>query len=166
MRPATTEEQPTSLDVERQELLGMRKLLDAGQFPKNQLVDLTQQEFPPVPEEAARVLPSVAVESSSSDGMVAGQTAAEIFQTADPVTESPAEVPAVAASEPPTFGPVRSRVRGKTSPFEMPTRPAQFRAEDLSEMLGEVIPRLLTDQSAPEEGETLDSPREPVQTGR
>ena len=44
----------------------------------------------------------------------------------------------------------------------MPTRPAQFRAEDLSEMLGEVIPRLLTDQSAPEEGETLVSPREPA----
>ena len=41
LRPATFEEQPTDLDAESQELLGMQRLLDAGSFPKNQLVDIT-----------------------------------------------------------------------------------------------------------------------------
>ena len=135
---------------------------------------MTQQDFPPVPEEAARPLPDL----SNSEPEPAGLTAAQILAQSEPGVPTVAvPSPPASAEETPGFGPVRPRFRTgrKTSPLEVSLlRPAEFRPEDLSGMLGEVIPRMLAregpESAAPpgaterqsEDPSNLPSPREPA----
>ncbi|CAE7758699.1 RE1 [Symbiodinium sp. CCMP2456] len=153
LRHATFEEQPPpeAVDAESRELLGMRQLLDKGRFPQNQLVDLTGAEFPPLPEESIPPLPTAHPLSVSapSEG-TAGQTAAQLWEASHP-TQSHEEPSAASQSvpDPPQYAPVRFRTRRKHRPSELElVRPASFQQEDLSEMLQEVIPRILSDPQA------------------
>ena len=176
LRPATAEERPPAeaLDDEGRELLGMQQLLDQGKFPRNQLIDLTRQGFPPTPEESIPALPLGAARVQSAD-RPAGQTAAELVdQPGDVPMPSPEAAstnsspgPSTgtpSAAEAPQYAPVRTRASRKTKPGEYNlVRPVSFQPEDLSEMLGEVLPKVLQgpDPEPLPEGD-VNSPREPA----
>ena len=173
LRPATCEEQPPpeAIDAEGRELLGMRQLLDKGKFPQNQLVDLTSESFPPSPEEQAQPLPSAhPLECAVPAEMPAGQTAGQIWETARDEAPQACAAPASSGAstqvpEPSSYAPVRARVRGKQRPSELELhRPAEFLQEDVSEMLQEVLPKLLPQDSeqVPLAPPDTQSPREPT----
>ena len=96
LRPSTDEERPLSrdaIDAEGQELLGMQQLLNQGKFPKSQMTDMSQQEHPPTPEGCALPMPSH-LEDTQSHEPLAGNTAAELLETAARESEQTVEQPA------------------------------------------------------------------------
>ena len=129
LRPAAEERPPTeTLDDEGRELLGMQQLLDQGKFPRNQLVDITQQEFPPNPEESIPTLPPGAGRVRSADRR-ADQTAAELvdqpgdapmlsLEAASANLSSGSGTDTPSAAKAPQYAPVRSRATRKTKPGE------------------------------------------------
>ena len=70
MRFATSEEQEVA-KFDESELLGIKNLLEKGQFPKSQFTDLVNQEGPPSLEEAMNP------DSVQPDG---AKSAAQLFE--------------------------------------------------------------------------------------
>ena len=151
-----SQEEATVAEFPQNELLGIKMLLEKGQFPKGQFTDLVSQGNPPEPEGV--------LEPAGEHERVA-QTAGEIAQEArdavmaDPVPEHEAPPPGDEASNNidlgRTYGPLR-RHRTK-KPADPITRPPQLQLEDFTEMMSEVIPRMIDDLPNME----LSSAREP-----
>ena len=147
-------------------MLGVRNLLEKGQFPKSQFIDIVPDEHPPQPEI------SMSVPASG-----AAQSAADLLQQSQEVKE-PEQVPSVArsagdvpmgeseganvdsASSGATYGPIRKRCAGK-QPEQFVYRPPEMRQDDLVEMLNELPIIDLTQQAAmPGNGDDpMNSPR-------
>ena len=150
IRNATSEEREIA-EFPEAELLGIKTLLQKGQFPKSQFQDLVGQEPPPEPEAPIRNI-------SHAANAPAAHTAAELFQ-AGQEAESP-NLPVNPQGNPVTgsinedlkvaipYGPVRYRRHEKSSPIEAPhpvVRLPESTFEDFSDMMHEVVPRLMED---------------------
>ena len=151
IRYATSEEREIA-EFPQAELLGIKTLLQRGQFPKSQFMDLVGQDSPPEPEAPIR---SVAQNAATPP---AAHTAAELFRASqnpevvepNPASDRPAEHPPqnedLKVATP--YGPARYRRREKSGPFENPgivDRLPESRIEDFSEMMHEIVPRLVED---------------------
>ena len=119
LRHASSEEKAVA-EFPEGELLGIKNLLEKGQFPKSQFTDIVGQSAPPDPEQ-----PEQAVRQPLENAESGARSAAEMFQqqrqvdTNEPSLPAPVGSPAVPASgesEPApeqssssTYGPVRRR---------------------------------------------------------
>ena len=150
VRLATSEEREVA-EFPQAELLGVKTLLQQGQFPKSQFQDLVGQEPPPEPEASVRNLASPVVEPPA-------QTAADLFQAsrqadrAELDHDSPQSAAVDRRSEDlrvaKPYGPIRYRRHEKSSPIE--SSPSVMRLpestlEDFSEMMHEIVPQLIGD---------------------
>ena len=148
LRFATSEEQEVA-KFDESELLGIKNLLEKGQFPKSQFTDLVNQEGPPSLEEAMNP------DSVQPDG---AKSAAQLFEEraqnsrqdfdlpdAKPDTaEDPTEPVGEAVDRQSAYGPIRRRHRVK-SPEAPLFRPAAMAHDDLAEILQETIPQMIED---------------------
>eukprot|EP00435_Cladocopium_sp_Y103_P052219 s999_g16.t1 len=150
LRFATSEEQEVAT-FDASELLGIKTLLEKGQFPTSQFTDLVHQDGPPVPE--------VVMEEQVSGA----RSAAQIFEDQNqepekadviPSPESPVESPNDSAQPPEPaesapasgYGPVRRLRHRFKSPEEQLYRPPAMAHDDLVEILQEAIPQMIDDQ--------------------
>ena len=163
LRPASSEERAVATFPES-ELLGIRTLLEKGQFPKSQFVDITQDSCPPEPD---------SVVSALQEGTTArALTAAEVLDRDRSAEVVPAPLDEeTGPREPPKenrgdnhdsdqvrvepessssvvygpYGPVRHRHRVKSPPEPILIRHPEGHFDDFAEMMQEVVPRLLND---------------------
>ena len=156
IRSATSEEREVA-EFPQAELLGIKTLLQQGQFPKSQFQDLVGQESPPEPEAPIRNIGTPSFEP-------AARTAADLFQAsrdneqADPPAEESAPSTIRAKSEDlkvaKPYGPVRYRRHEKSSPFNnSPSliRLPESNLEDFSEMMHEIVPQLIDIETSADE---------------
>ena len=155
-----TESEQTVAEFTDNELLGIRNLLEKGQFPKSQFTDLVSEGEPPSPDALTE-----AVRSHSMSGAL---TAAESLQQAQqaqqesaldvpeatesalPSSSAHASVPDIASpSSEETYGPVRLRNTGKGPARFQPLRLVENHPEEFLEMMQGV--------SAPSEEHAIDS---------
>ena len=165
-----TPSETTVAEFPESELLGIKTLLEKGQFPKSQFVDVTQEGRPPEAlAEVDAVLPP-APHASAEPGM-AGLNAAQCLEQrkqseVEPRRQSEVETPAPAepegssqssrpsGNEPyprvvpgsmsevdPAYAPVR-RIPRKT-PESALIRLPDSQPEDFAEMMSEIVPRLI-----------------------
>ena len=146
IRLATSEEREVA-EFPEAELLGIKTLLQKGQFPKSQFQDLVGQEAPPEPEAQIRPIAMMA-------SRPAAHTAAELFRASQD-SEPPEAVPLISPEEGVVrddlkvavpYGPARYRRHHKSAPFEPSSqlhRLPDSRIEDFSDMMNEVVPRLM-----------------------
>ena len=147
LRHASLEEKQIA-EFPESELLGIRNLLEKGQFPKSQFQDIVNQEMPPDPETAVP-------ESISPMEVDRPRNAAEMFQEqqeqrkavppmpANPeVGDSSGEVPKDHPEGNSQYGPVRRRHSTK-KPDPLLSRPSEMMQEDFQEMMQELVPKLL-----------------------
>ena len=161
LRMATSDEASVAT-FDANELLGIRMLLEKGQFPKGQFLDLVNQEQPPNPE---RVVEQI----QSQPG---AQTAAELFQ--NQLTEASTEMPEVPAADgdrsksnhpmqpssiihTEDYGPIRRTRHSHKSPPVFLQRPEGMADEDLVEILQETLPEMIDAQVLAQPN----SPRQP-----
>ena len=166
VRPASAEESVVAQFPEN-ELLGIRNLLEKGQFPKSQFIDLVGQRAPPDPEvevdgqnpldpiplppgqalNAAQVLERQARSDDLHPRLEHGPVDArppDASSGQPSASDAPVSLPSSSSTreEPSTYGPVR-RVTQKSRPGEALRRPTETQPEDFMEMMQEVVPRLL-----------------------
>ena len=158
LRLASTEERAVAVFPEN-ELLGIRTLLEKGQFPKSQFVDITQES------NTARAL--TAAECLEQDR--SAQTAVvpqnmEIEPGEDKST--PEGISTESEPSKPSYGPygpVRHRHSFKSPPEPILIRHPEGRLDDFADMMQEVVPRLLTntleESQSGENPESTTSPR-------
>ena len=179
LRFATAEEAVVA-EFPDSELLGIRTLLEKGQFPKSQFLDLTQEGRPPEPEAASP-------EESSPTAL----NAAEFLRNSRQQERPPRPVPTEPVSAPTSasapvesgpssrpypenpdtsvrtpdigYGPVR-RLSSKT-PSHFVYRPPDSHPDDFLELMSEVVPRFVAQlpepasSSLPASAEAAESPR-------
>ena len=170
VRPSTTEEEAL-VDTPGMELLGIKQMLESGRLSSKQYIDLLPEGQPPLAPEAPRsaapsqVAPMEASAASAAEGAALPPgTPQQAFRKqleTDAEASSHAEVgpyPRASASEPetPEYGPVRTRVRGKTS-AEALLRPHAMLQDDFAEMMDEIVPRLMTQAFQHAEGDASSS---------
>ena len=167
LRHATPEES-TVADFPQNELLGIRNLLEKGQFPKSQFLDLVPQPLPSVV-----IDPEVEQDADAPPALNAAQCLAQAqrLSAQSPVVERPSvpEEPArvntnstpypetvnpesrAGYSEAGGYGPVRvtHRVSGKRAPMPL-HRPAEVQADEFLELMQEVVPRLIQEATTQE----------------
>ena len=146
LRPATPQEQVVA-EFPQNELLGIRMLLEKGQFPRSQFEDLVPKEMPPQALE-----PELSVEApANAPAMTAAEIRQQQLQDVRPQSVSDAAVPTMAsdATVAPSYGPVRpsSHRLWRKTPLTTLHRPATEQADDFADMMQELVPRLL--QSLP-----------------
>ena len=152
IRLATSEEREVA-EFPQAELLGIKTLLQQGQFPKSQFQDLIGQDPPPEPEASIRTVVAPASEP-------AAQTAADLFQAGRDTDQAPARTdrPETPVDKPinddlkvaKPYGPVRYRRHEKSSPLEgVPSivRLPENRLEDFADLMHEIVPRLIEPES-------------------
>ena len=170
-----TEQEKCVAEFDSNELLGIKNLLEKGQFPKGQFIDLLNQEAPREPEQVIQHVRQDAV----------ARSAAELSQppeVEEAMHEAPAEPPAppsIPSSNPepqpdtsqsvepyPTpstesttdktqYGPFRrARTKGPDTLF----RPPAMEHDDFAEMMSEIVPQLIEQQLNSEQSTTT-SPR-------
>ena len=183
IRAATSEEREL-VRAPHAELLGLKHAFEAGQIASRQYVDLIPQGYPteesPEAVSAESIAPprDPAVAMSLSDRLnnepdsPTAMSGTVIDDSAAPgLNAVPVEPNAEAAAgeslnapvndhdpssvESSTYGPVRRRLRGKTGPSGL-YRPAPMMAEDFTEMMQEIVPRLV-DQMLHPSTETPDA---------
>ena len=158
VRPSTSEEAVLT-DTPGLELLGIKQMLQSGSLQSRQYEDLLPQGFPPVqePAEFSGAQMNQAPDSSEANApqVHASPTVEETNEQAfrnlhSPVSASassaaPYDVsePPSAHSEPSEYGPVRSRVTGKKSSPAL-LRPRAMLQDDFTEMMHDIVPRLVT----------------------
>lgn len=160
IRASTTEERQL-VRAPHAELLGLKHAFETGQIASRQYVDLVSGDYP-----------TVAAESAEQPQMLSGEpepapfpVASDHPRVAEPLTPAPAEetvppAPVVdsvfddevieesssavdkSPAESSTYGPVRRRVTGKNGPQAF-FRPSPMRPDDFSEMMEEIMPRLM-----------------------
>ena len=142
----TTTEEKTMADFDANELLGIKNLLERGQFPKGQFIDLVNSDNPPEPEilDRADLL------------QVAGKTAAQMWQEGQaesedtPMPEAKADVSGPEVPEEPRiprtedYGPIRRIRHTQKSPPEYLMRPPAMQMDDINEVFTELVPMLET----------------------
>lgn len=156
LRLATTEEK-TVAEFTQNELIGVKNLLERGQFPKNQFIDLIPEGLPPLPE---GTVPTPVVSDEALRPMTVAelnapanppQVEAEPTRDESPVLEDVA-MPTVDASETSNessrYGPVRQKIVRKSKPEALYRLP-ESQMEDFAEMMQEVIPQILAEQPEP-----------------
>ena len=160
LRHASSEERAIASDAPTNELLGIKNLLEHGQFPKSQFEDLVPCDTPPHPEDVQQNIQS----SLNRVAMTAGELARaqKEPQPAPALPESSArpasadvELPAtvrtpdtpstevVADKSQSSYGPVRVRHWNK-SPQNPLVRPDGSQYEDFGEMMQELVPSMLS----------------------
>ena len=179
LRLASSEERVIADDAQSNELLGIRHLLERGQFPKSQFEDLVPLDNPPQPECAHDAVQEAVSRSAMSAGeLVRSQkepmpivpedesmpdpTGSKITpERAEPNLSQPGEPNKhISSSE---YGPVRIRHRSKSSQDPM-LRPDGSQYEDFAEMMQEIVPSLIPQVSdspanGPASNEQSSSPR-------
>ena len=170
LRPATNSETVIAEGPEENELLGIKNLLEKGQFPRSQFHDLTSQPMPPIAPEEATESPQAPLtadqclhqarqaeaptEASAQPALVPTAASREIPESTQPDSQPyPARIEPASEPRNPevSYGPIR-RATKKSSPPEVDvlSRPDCTQADDFVEMMQEVVPRLLA--SMPSEG--------------
>ena len=163
---AASSAEATVAEFPENQLLGIKNLLERGQFPKSQFIDLVNQPEAPIPlESEAPSAPGVeptqeldsgamnaaqllrVQESEASPGEAVVPPPADGSHTAVP-SEIPGTLPTPPVVEGSTYGPVR-RVTQKTRPSDLVRRIPETQPEDFLEMMQEVVPRLIRDLSVP-----------------
>ena len=175
LRLATDQEKTVAAN-EDNHLLGIKNLLESGQFPKSQFVDLVQQGNPPAPED---------VLDQEQQRSLGAKTAAELFQDGQTL-QSPAEdtstpdvaephvmpqtgaAPLIGAPPPTTesppkprtedYGPIK-RVRHSHKSPPLYIRPSATQDDDLADVLNEAIPRMIDEQLRAHPSPASTSPR-------
>lgn len=148
-----THEEKTVAEFTQNELIGVKNLLERGQFPKNQFVDLIPEGLPPLPEgtvptpvindEAPR--PMTVAELAASDPLQAEASppSEEISNPMD--TAMPPADASEASNESSRYGPVRQKIVRKSRPEALYRLP-ESQMEDFAEMMQEVMPQILAEQ--------------------
>ena len=153
LRHATSEEK-TVADFDDNELLGIKNLLEKGQFPKGQFVDLVNTTLPPSPEISDRAEGWHSAARSAADlwsEAVVNETKTQKEDyNADETTPEHGPYSRLGGTSSWTplgrtedYGPIRRVRHTVKSPPEYLFRPMEMQQEDLSELLQEVIPSLL-----------------------
>eukprot|EP00435_Cladocopium_sp_Y103_P022015 s1030_g5.t1 len=159
LRLASSEERIVADDAQSNELLGIKHLLERGQFPKSQFEDMVPLDNPPQPESAQDAIQ----EAVNNSAMTAGELSRlqkepltsipEDARAPDPtgsaaplansVTETApeGESPDVTTSN--QYGPVRVRHRGKSNQDPL-FCPDGSQYEDFAEMLQDVVPSMIS----------------------
>ena len=153
---------PKLAEFPENQLLGIKNLLERGQFPKSQFIDLVNQpEAPIFLESEAPSAPSMEPAQEPDSGAM---NAAQLWRVQEPETppgeaaalpsadgsntavppENSETVPTPPVVEGSTYGPVR-RVTQKTRPSDLVLGIPETQPEDFLEMLQEVVPRLIRD---------------------
>ena len=173
LRFASSEERVIADDAQSNELLGIKHLLERGQFPKSQFEDLVPLDNPPQPE-CAHDAVRMAVDKSAMTAGELIQSQKESMPTVPEDERKPDStgsnaVPDVAepASSPPgepdkhvtqnQYGPVRVRHKTK-SPQDPLFRPDGSQFEDFAEMMQEIVPALIPQLSDSTAGSANPSP--------
>ncbi len=162
LRLASSEERAVAVFPES-ELLGVRTLLEKGQFPKSQFVDITQDTRPPEPDSVVSAL-----QESNTARAVTAAECLEQERSAKEAVVIPQEMEVEQRealgegqgdksqqeeqnrpSEPDRpnygpYGPVRHRHSVKSPPEPILIRPPEGHFDDFADMMQEVVPRLLT----------------------
>ena len=155
VRPSTSEEQAL-LDTPGTELLGVKQMLESGQLQTRQYVDLIPEGLPPVSaSESAE--PSTLQESAPGTSGAPTERAANPQQSFRELSAGPdgalsqsnqASEPYPIISESQTavsdYGPVRTRVRQKSSQESNLLRSSAMLQDDFADMMGDLVPRLVT----------------------
>ena len=169
IRPASQEER-TVAEFDAGELLGIKNLLERGQFPKGQFVDLVNMDNPPQAEQLEAFHGTQHVGRSEDEPLTAAEIRASQLETSGPTevghevsnSEQPVSGTGTAA-RPRTedYGPIRRVRHTEKSPPQYLTRPAVMAQEDFAEMMEEVIPSLIQQhlQDSNMEPERPTSPR-------
>ena len=156
LRHASSEEKSVA-EFPESELLGIKNLLEKGQFPKSQFTDIVGQSMPPEPEQLEQPIRQP-VESVPAGA----QSAAEMFQQQQTIVSEPlppapnsgpsasAEgegdpAPEVAGSS--SYGPVRRRYSSKQAQ-DVLFRPPEMKHEDFLEMMQEIVPQIVVPEAA------------------
>lgn len=156
----TTQEETAIATFDEAELLGIKTLLERGQFPKSQFVDLVNQGGPTPPEEI--------VNSGYRRAMtVSEQAAAREVEEAPPPAVAPSSSNAETRFDPSTiprtedYGPWRRVKHTSKRPPEYLTRPPAMAQDDLAEMLSEQVPLMINEQLQQQQPQPMDetSPR-------
>ena len=167
LRLATPDE-ATVAEFPHNELLGIKNLLEKGQFPKSQFEDLTQLSRPPdatITERDREVNSADASPTALNAAQILEQARDEPSQVFEPVRATVSDAPsggvqsqsshlasAQGTAGADSYGPVR-RVTGKTRPD--PTvgvplvRLPDTQPDDFLEMMSEVVPRMIAQQLGP-----------------
>ena len=156
LRPATDEESTVAAFPDN-ELLGIRVLLEKGQFPRSQFIDLVGQPEAPNPIESD----SNPAATDTGHAMSAGQLFEGRHEAQIPALrpEARAESQQLPVGPYPSdpnpedtalegYGPV-GRVPHKSKPHPVHRRPVEEHPEDFLEMMQEVVPRLLQELPPP-----------------
>ena len=170
LRFATSEEREVAT-FDAADLLGIKTLLEKGQFPTSQFTDLVHQEGPPIPEnvlesiqeqaEGARSAAQI-YEDQAEEPQVKPETASKPNVATEPA-EAPATVPDESAPSS-SYGPVRRKRHWHKSPEETLHRPAAMAHDDLVDILQEAIPRMIEERldaasGVGPDGQSSSSPR-------
>ena len=163
VRPSTESEKQLA-QTPHLELAGIKHLIDQGAVQSKQYVDLVSQGYPSEgPQDSPSDVPMPSSPEGVSDTVPRSvqerlESPAEPQSMIDkgpadslpvPIESAPGEampspVPDVpgSAGVPSSYGPVRRKVLGKSGPMTL-YRPGSMAQEDFSDMMQEVVPRLL-----------------------
>ena len=151
--------------------MGIKTLLEKGQFPTSQFTDLVHREGPPIPEtvlesiheqaEGARSAAQI-YQDQKEEEQVNSETASRHNVPAVP-GEAPADVPEESAASS-AYGLVRRLRHRYKSPEEPLHRPSAMAHDDLVDILQEAIPRMIDDHldsasGVGPDGQSSSSPR-------
>ena len=182
VRPSTCDELKL-LETPEVSLLGIKGLIEEGKIQSKQYIDLAPETYPTIgdaPIESEPAQPSsepplqVAVPQSVAEmneprpeespellneepeNNVAPASDPEIFKESETVVESPESTSAKPEAEPSSYGPaVRRRIPEKSGPFAL-YRPARLSQEDFTDLMREVVPRLIEDVVNQEESSKVE----------
>ena len=133
------------------ELLGIKNLLEKGQFPTSQFTDLVNQEGPPVPESVVESVQGQAEGAKSAAQLHQEQAEQQTSSDAVPKTDAPS-APAEGSAETPeasapssSYGPERRMKHWHKAPEQPLFRPPAMAHDYLVDILQEAIPRMIDD---------------------
>ena len=159
IRPATSEERQI-LRAPHSELLGLKDAFESGQIASKQYVDLVPLDYPTQAPEVSEslghantaddegVAQSIQDRSAADTPMISAPAEESrtveqgVFNDDEGVPESTVIDKSPAESSSSSYGPMRRRVSGKNGPQAF-YRPSPMRSEDFSEMMNEIMPRLM-----------------------
>ena len=151
------------------ELLGIKNLLERGQFPRSQFTDIVGQSLPPDPEQPIRAIQETAGPQSVAE-LYQHQHAPASEMPIPNASSNPGETVEDNAMNPSgeaesTYGPVRRRYSSK-QPQDEYTRPPVMKHEDFQEMMQELIPQLMQGNSSSSNAEAATSSTSPRGTSQ
>ena len=169
LRHATAEERVVADDVPSNELLGIKNLLERGQFPKSQFEDIVPLDNPPHADRADEAIQQV-VRRPATAGELVQQAQSPlptipeesgVPMSLDTSSGSNSTIPSTENSGMKTqeYGPVRRRYHCKSSQDPL-IRPDGGMFEDFQEMMQSLVPAMIPGESSSSSGNVPSS--EPV----